>query len=385
MKIDELIDELGVQSGPAPDMFDARASVMRHVQRRRWELRISAGIALFALLLGGAALAWTQSSNEGTGVRVQSGGGATETTGGPATVASLPAGWHEVTVPSAGVSIAVPQEWTQFPAQSTDSAKALVTVGHATEAPGDWLSAACSTEPSAVATTLGTWITLYEYPASMSASTLPDPVYGTSNPALPSRSAVPRPSDFAGTNDASSGWVGCGNALEASRATSNAGYAFQDEFFIDAGRVFVARTVTTEPVVTKDLITRSRQILNNLRVTPSTVNRPTNLPSDCELVSNRSGTAFGCARPSERQLPGQPSVTTGELGQRVYDVETNSHLIGYTATPDGIGFVPLDLVPQYAALVACNQVLRDPSATLTGECRKLLVAQGVPESQFGGR
>jgi hypothetical protein len=116
--------------------------------------------------------------------------------------------------------------------------------------------------------------------------------------------------------------------------------------------------------------------------TPPSLGQPAITPSaDCEVVSNRSGTLSGCIRPSEQPAPGQTTMPNGELGSRVYDT-ANSTLIGYIGTPDSIGFVPLALVPQYDALVACNRALTDSSAAMTSECRQLLLAQGVPEAQI---
>jgi len=119
----------------------------------------------------------------------------------------------------------------------------------------------------------------------------------------------------------------------------------------------------------------------------SPVTQPAHLPADCKLVSNRSGTLFGCLKASEQPAPGDTlgSGATQPLGNPVYDVETNTKLIGYIGTPAGIGFVPLALVPQYEELVSCTMTLRDSTAILTAQCRQLLLAQGVPESQFDGR
>ena len=60
-------------------------------------------------------------------------------------------------------------------------------------------------------------------------------------------------------------------------------------------------------------------------------------------------------------------------------------LIGYIGTSGAIGFVPTALVPRYDELVSCNKSLLEPSTPFTDQCRQLLLAQGVPVSQFDGR
>jgi hypothetical protein len=164
-----------------------------------------------------------------------------------------PVGWRAIRVDAAGVSLAVPQDWKQQRPASTATAKALFTVSSASSGPSDAPLTPCDATIDSMPVSQ-TWITLYEYPTTSATANLTDPIEGANGQSPVA--VVPRPSDFATTNEASDGSYGC-----------NGDHGYKDQFFSDGGRTFVARTVYYGPVVTKAMADTSRQILNTLRVT----------------------------------------------------------------------------------------------------------------------
>jgi hypothetical protein len=265
MRTEDLVAELAAQAGPPPDV-DAAWEALLANDRRRTRRQRGAGAAIAAAVIVGAVtvVATWPSTHHASDAKVAS----STPSAGPTTsipAVAVPDGWHEVRAPDAGVALAIPVDWRKFeslPSTST-SAVPLLTVGRASEELGSWLNTGCSANPGTdTPRQTGVWLTLYEYPSSMATAHLVDPVLGDAfvDGDQPfGQIAVPRPTDFTATNEASPGSVAC----------SPNGYSFKDQFFTDRGRVFVARAVTTGEVVDKYAQLTPREILNTLQVDAS--------------------------------------------------------------------------------------------------------------------
>lgn len=170
------------------------------------------------------------------------------------TRAGTPHGWSRIKVSSKRVTVALPPGWRRALPASTPEATALFTVVSGPSARADLPILPCATEivPTPAPQT---WVTLYEYRTGASTAALIDPVEGSMG--LPPVPVVPRPKDFTATNEASDGVHGCG-----------ASHGFKDQYFIDAGRTFIARTVWFGPAATQEMMTTAWQVLNSLRIAP---------------------------------------------------------------------------------------------------------------------
>jgi hypothetical protein len=263
MRTEDLVAELDLQVGPPPDIDAAWETLLTNDRRRTRRTRaLGAGLAAALIVVVVAAVAEWPSSDSAHTARIASPSPSTaQTTPDPDVV--VPDGWQQVSAPAGRVALAIPDDWREFtsPPAPSSSVTPLITVGRANADLGEWLNTACSTNPGTdTPREAGIWLTLYEYPSAMATERLTDPVYGdslTSNGEPFGQVAVPRPADFTATNEASPGTTGC----------SPNGYTFKDQFFTDAGRVFVARAVVTGGVVDKDAQMTPREILNTLHVT----------------------------------------------------------------------------------------------------------------------
>jgi hypothetical protein len=265
MRTEDLVAELAAQAGPPADVDAAWEALLANDRRRTRRNRgVSAAIAA-AVIVGAVTVAATwPSTNHASDTKVAS----STPSAGPTTsisAAAVPDGWHEVRAPDVGVALAIPDDWREFvsPPTTSTSAVSLLTVGRANEDLGSWLNTGCSANPGTdTPRQTGVWLTLYEYPTSMASARLVDPVLGDAfaDGDQPfGQVAVPRPTDFTTTNEASPGSVVC----------DPNGYSFKDQFFTDRGRVFVARAVTTGEVIDRYAQLTPREILNTLRVDAS--------------------------------------------------------------------------------------------------------------------
>ena len=265
MRTEDLVAELDSQVGPPPDIDAAWETLLANDRRRTRRMRaLGAGLAAALVVVVGAAVAEWPSSDSTHSARVASPPPSTAQTPTDPDVV-VPDGWKQVSAPAGRVALAIPEDWREFTSLPTTSTSAtpLITVGRANADLGNWLNAACSTDPgNDTPREAGIWLTLYEYPSAVATARLTDPVYGdslTTDGEPFGQIAVPRPADFTNTNEASPGTTGC----------SPNGYTFKDQFFTDAGRVFVARSVVTGSVVDKYAQMTPREILNTLHATGS--------------------------------------------------------------------------------------------------------------------
>jgi hypothetical protein len=170
------------------------------------------------------------------------------------------AGSSTVVAPTgAGVTLRIPPGWHEFDAAPLGLSQTVLEVGDADAAVGNWLVTTCAptndgtTPPSTSAPVLtGTWILLLEYPTVAA-----DPQQ-VREPFLPGFGSFPvgdRPLDFTRPEGDSHVTMGCGTAL-----------LFDDFFFRDAGRTFLAKLMTTNG---SNNLPSARQILNSLRVSPT--------------------------------------------------------------------------------------------------------------------
>jgi hypothetical protein len=265
MRTEDLVAELNSQVGPPPDVDAAWETLLTNDRRlTRRKRALGTGVAVTLIVVVVAAIAQWPSSDSAHTARVASPSpSTTQATPDPGVV--VPEGWKQVSAPTGRVALAIPDDWREFASLPTTSTSVtpLITVGRANADLGNWLNTACSVEPgNDTPSEAGIWLTLYEYPSAMATERLTDPVYGdtlTSDGEPFGQVAVPRPADFTTTNDASPGTTGC----------SPNGYTFKDQFFTDAGRVFVARAVVTGGVVDKYAQMTPREILNTLHITGS--------------------------------------------------------------------------------------------------------------------
>lgn len=232
-----------------PDIVGAMQHAREHRSRRRGLGAVAAVMVL--LFVGGFFVA---TSGGGDHHRVAIG---TRQAGSAA-----PDGWRRVIVTS-GVTVALPPTWNLGDFGETAAAQRLFSAG--TSTPTDTSVMSACTSDGQLPTVPGSWLSVWEYPASAvrSGFVLPDGMQF-----LPGSAAVvERPDDFRRAAPLSGRCPFVGDAESGSLGAS-----FEVYVFVDAERVFVARSVVAYPVVqapdteAAPRLLEAREILNTLHL-----------------------------------------------------------------------------------------------------------------------
>jgi hypothetical protein len=231
---------------------------------------------------------------------------------------TVPAGWTELKLPDAGLRLAIPPGWTQLeqyappsvpPSDGTPTLSEAVIVGSSGH-PRTGEISGC-TELGQTPVVLGTWMSLYEIQGYQPGSDLVLPA----GERLSAGAVLDRPVDFR-TVGGTQGSCGSGTSSTGSAATSA---SFEVVSFRDAGRLFLARIVTTADP-NRDGIGVGNQVLNTLVVEPSqTTETPkvsvvTTLPTP--TVTTQAPTPTTPAPTSTTQVPTSDTNTPEEAAVR---------------------------------------------------------------------
>jgi hypothetical protein len=216
-------------------------------------------------------------------VAAVAGGLALRSDGGPVQVAAglrqdastVPDGWTELNVRDAGIRLAIPPDWTQLerytPSRPAPIGAVPTTSGEAvvvgtSSLPRAGVIAACTDVGGRIPDVPGTWLSLFEYEGYQPGSDILLPL----GDGLPVGSIIDRPADF---RTLAVPLRGACNAASGSARGPATSAVFQLVAFRDAGRLFLARVVTTPDPNTNDLGIAA-EILNTLRVDPATTETP---------------------------------------------------------------------------------------------------------------
>jgi hypothetical protein len=232
---------------PASELdVDAVVDTARR-RHRRTRIGIAVGcVAAVAAVAGGLALR----SEDGS---VQVAAGLRQA------ASTVPDGWTELNLRDAGIALAIPPGWVQFerrvpagpgPTEGTTASEAVVVGSAAVTRTGE--ISACTEVGGQTPDVPGTWVSLYEIHGSQLGTGVVLPTE------LSGQAVIDRPADF--------------RTVSGTRGTCGTSASYEIVAFQDAGRVFLARMVTTDAKATDLGI--GAQILNTLRVDPATAETP---------------------------------------------------------------------------------------------------------------
>jgi hypothetical protein len=228
--------DLLVEIAPEPTRPIDLDAIVKGAYHRRRARRVRAAIAtLIAVIVVAGSVAAVSSDDGGSRLAVRAG----------SPPSGIPTGWTEVTVDGKGISLAIPPGWVR--AARGDVANEDVVLG-TTDRPSPGAVTACVSSGDPVVGFVGTWVSLYEYPA------------GSTTLAVPGGSTLDgpvsaRPPDF--------------RSAAAADGTCRAapGYRFEMFVFTDAGRTFLAH-VAQLGGADVNTFTLGQEVLNTLHVEP---------------------------------------------------------------------------------------------------------------------
>lgn len=184
------------------------------------------------------------------------------------TGAQIPEGWGTVHA-DPGTSLSIPPEWNTYAFGSTDVAATRFSVGTVAPPGPPTVVTACF-DTGSIPTQAGTWLTVWEYPDA-TATEIVAPIDGTMTV------SGDRPATFTTSQFQVGSCDHAGNLPDR-----EVGASFEQIAFRDAGRLFVARVVTTHPVGETAEFGMANRVLDTLRVEPlesATTTSPTAPPT----------------------------------------------------------------------------------------------------------